>query len=144
MEFPFAETALVEPAPRPNYAQVRALEAELLKHPQADCPITHHWADGLYGREMFAAAGTVLVGKVHRFSTINVLLCGRIQVTDADGAVREMTAPAVYVTPPGSKKVALVLEDIRWLNVLPTKLTDLDAIEAKFIVPETPLIEDMP
>lgn len=139
-----AETVLAELAPRPTYARVRELEAELLKHEQADCPITHHFADGVYGREMFAAAGTVIVGKLHRHATLNVLLQGRLKVTDADGSVREMAAPAVYVTPAGCKKVALVLEDIRWLNVLPTKLTDPAAIEAKFIVPETPLIEVSP
>lgn len=122
--------------PRPTDAQVERLQAIMATMPQVDCPITDHWADGVYGREMFAPAGTVLVGKRHRHATLNVLLAGRLRVTGADGAVREMVAPAVYTTPPGCKKVALVLEDVRWLNVLPTRLTDTAAIEAKFIEPE--------
>ena len=128
----------------PTYEQIRALEAEVVKLPQADCPITDHFADGIYGREMFAPAGTLLVGKMHRHRTLNVLLAGRLKVTGEDGAVREITAPAVYVTPARCKKVAYVLEDVRWLNVLPTKLTDIAAIEAKFVIPESPLIEVSP
>ena len=125
----------------PSPEQVRELERAISQLPPVDCPITDHFAEGIYGRELFIPAGTALTGKVHRDSTLNVLLQGRIRVTTADGSVRELVAPAVFVSPPGCKKVGLAIEDTRWLNVHPTKLTDLAAIEAKFIVPEAPAID---
>lgn len=119
----------------PTYAQVKALESEIAKLPDVDCPVTHHFADGIYGREMFIPAGTVLTGKIHRFSTLNLLIQGDITVTTPEG-VRRIQAPAVFVSPPNCKKVGYAHTDTRWVNVHPTKFTDLSAIEAKFIVPE--------
>lgn len=125
----------------PSYQKIRELEAEIAKLPPADLSETHHFAHGIYGRELFIPAGTVLTGKIHRDSTLNILLQGRIRVTSEDGTVREMNAPSVFVSPPGCKKVGFAITDTRWLNVHPTKLTDLAAIEAKFIVSEEPLLE---
>lgn len=101
--------------------------------------ITHHFADGIYGREMFIPAGTMLTGKIHRFSTLNLLLQGDITVTTPEG-VKRIQAPAVFVSPPGCKKVGYAHTDTIWVNVHPTKLTDVAAIEQKFIEPEQPVI----
>jgi hypothetical protein len=125
---------------KPTYAQVRALEHEIAKLPPVDTPITHHFADGIYGREMFIPAGTVITGKIHRMSTLNILLSGEIHITGEDGTVQRITAPQVFVTEPGTKKVCFAHTDARFMNVHPTKLRDLSAIEAKFIVPETPVL----
>ena len=125
----------------PTYDQIRTLEAEIAKLPPAELVETHHFAHGVYGRELFIPAGTVLTGKIHRDSTLNVLIQGCIRVTSEDGTVKEMEAPAVFVSPPGCKKVGFAITDTIWLNVHPTKLTDLAAIEAKFIVHEEPLLE---
>lgn len=135
------ELTLREGAIAPSYEQIRQLEHEIAKLPPAELVETHHFAHGVYGRELFIPAGTMLTGKMHRDSTLNVLIQGVIRVTSADGTVKEMEAPAVFVSPPGCKKVGLALTDTRWLNVHPTKLTDLSAIEAKFIIPEAPLLE---
>lgn len=127
----------------PTYEQIRALEVAMVEHLEAgEAPITHHFADGIYGREMFIPAGTILTGKIHRFSTLNVLLEGDITVTTPDG-VRRIQAPAIFVSPPGCKKVGYAHADTRWVNVHPTKLTDVKAIEAKFIVPEQALPEKL-
>lgn len=122
----------------PSYAQIRELERAMLENlPAAEAEMTHHFAEGVYGREMSIKAGTMLTGKVHRFSTLNILLEGDITVTTPDG-MRRIQAPAVFVSPPGCKKVGYAHADTRWINVHPTKLTDLSAIEAKFIEPEPP------
>lgn len=122
--------------PKPTYEQLRELEARLLQCEQMEPELTHHFADGVYGRELFIPKGATLVGKIHKHSTLNILLRGKIAVTNADGAVRVLEGPAVFVSPPGCKKVGHALEDTVWMNVHGTKLTDLAAIEAKFIVPE--------
>lgn len=128
---------------KPTYEQIRALEREMLSMEPGEALIEHIFADGVYCRKMTITAGTTLTGKIHRHSTLNILLEGRIIVTNADGAVRTLEAPNVFVSPPGCKKVGHALTDTVWLNVHPTKLTDLAAIEAKFIVPEAPhLLEE--
>jgi hypothetical protein len=119
----------------PTYEQLKALEVEIAKLPPGDCPVTHHFATGVYCREMFIPAGTVLTGKIHVHDTLNILLEGEITVTTPEG-MKRLKAPAVFVSPPGCKKAGYAHTDVRWLNVHGTKLTDLTAIEAKFIEPE--------
>lgn len=127
--------ALAKIPRRPSYEQIRALEAEITNLPPVETPVTHHFADGIYGREMFIPAGTVLTGKIHRFSTLNVLIEGEITVTTPEG-MRRLKAPAVFVSPPGGKKAGFAHTNVRWLNVHPTEETDLAAIEQQFIEPE--------
>ena len=64
-------------------ADVQALEAEMLKHPQADCPVVHRFAPGLYIRELTIPADTYVIG--HRQTTyhLNIMLAGRIILTEA-------------------------------------------------------------
>lgn len=129
----------VELPANPTYGEIKALEREIAKLPPVETPLTHHFADGVYGREMFIPAGTVITGKIHRFATLNVLLQGHVQITTDDG-VQHLHAPAVFVTQPETKKVCYAHTDARFLNVHPTKLRDLSAIESKFIVPEAPVL----
>lgn len=126
---------------KPTREALRALEGEIRKLPAVDCPVTHHFADGIYGREMHIPAGTVLTGKVHRFSTLNLLIQGEITVTTPDG-MKRISAPAVFVSEPGTKKAGYAHTDVTWVNVHPTKLRDLASIEEKFIEPETLAIND--
>ncbi len=84
-------------------------------------------------------AGTVLTGKVHRFATLNVLVKGEITVTTPTGMQR-LVAPAIFTSPPGCKKAGFAHTDVVWLNVHPTKLRDIEAIEEKFIEPESPAL----
>lgn len=120
----------------PSYADLKALERAIVDNCEpAELKETHHFADGIYGRELFIPAGTVLTGKIHLHSTLNLLIQGDITVTTPDG-MKRIQAPAVFVSAPGTKKAGYAHTDTIWVNVHPTKLTDLDAIEAKFIVPE--------
>lgn len=137
---PQAPAGHVEPSvPRlPTHSQLRELESLMLEHGEpVEMTLEHHFADGIYGRELFVPAGSLITGKIHRHCTLNVLVQGDITVTTPEG-LRRIQAPAVFVSPPGTKKVGFAHTDVRWLNVHPTKLKDLASIEAKFIVPEAP------
>lgn len=135
--------ALLEDVPKmPTYEQIRALEKAMVENlPTCSETITHHFADGVYGREMFMPAGMMLTGKMHRFSTLNFLLSGDITVTTPEG-VRRIQAPAMFVSPAGMKKVMFAHTDAVFATVHPTKITDIASIESKFIIPEAPLIEE--
>lgn len=121
---------------QPTYGQLKDLEMAIADNCEpAALKETHHFADGIYGRELFIPAGTVLTGKIHRHSTLNLLIQGDITVTTPEG-MKRIQAPAVFVSAPGAKKAGYAHTDTIWVNVHPTKITDLAAIEAKFIVPE--------
>lgn len=96
-----------------------------------DCPVTHHFGPGVYIRECFMPAGTLVVGQAHRHASLNVMLTGRM-VLLIEGAVRVVDAPYMTVSPPG-RKAAYVLEDVVWQNIFATEERDLERLEAMFI-----------
>lgn len=103
--------------------------------PPVECPVKHHFAEGTYTREMFIPAGTLLTGKIHRHSCINILAQGRIVVVSDEGR-KEISAPHTFVSGPGVKKAGYALEDSVWINVHPWNGQDeVEQIEEKVIVP---------
>lgn len=121
----------------PTLEQIHALEDALFAGETADVDemTHHHFAEGIYGREMRIPAGTVLVGKMHRHSTLNVLAAGEISVNTPEG-VQRLRAPAIFTSPANCKKVGYAHTDVVFLNVHPSEETDLANLEAEFIVPE--------
>lgn len=113
---------------------------------QPEMPITHHFSDGVYVRELFIPKGTMLIGKRHRKETMNILLKGSLSVfVDEDGkivgengkpVVKRIDAPAIFVSPPFSKKMGYAHEDTIFLNIHTTSETDLEKIEDEFIIKE--------
>lgn len=122
-----------QPAGPITRVKVTELEDVLRTLPPADMPVTHHFSHGVYGRELFIPAGTVLTGKIHKFSSMNVLLSGEIAVLTQDGTVKRVTQGYVEIAPPGMKRVGYAITDTRWLTVHGTHETDLAAIEEEFI-----------
>lgn len=104
------------------------------------CPVTHHFAPGMYAREMFIPKGTVIVGKMHRHAHLSSVTKGRILVATEHGN-REVSAPAVFVSEAGVKRAGYALEDTIWVTYHATEGTDLAEIEAELIVPESEVLE---
>jgi hypothetical protein len=120
----------------PMREKVLRLEQELLRGETIDLPVNHHFAQGLYARELFIPKGTVLTGKIHRFEQINIISQGEISVLTEDGIVR-IKAPYTLVSPPGTKRVGYAHEDTVWTTIHPNPgdETDLEALEARLIAP---------
>lgn len=115
-----------------NREPILAIERLVAAGPQVECPVRHHFACGVYVREMFIPKGTILVGKIHREETVNICSMGDISVLTEKGLMR-FRAPAIVVSAPGIKKVGYTHEDTVWINIHPTEETDLEKIEARFI-----------
>lgn len=96
-----------------------------------DCPVTHHFGPGVYIRECFMPAGTLVVGQAHRHASLNVMLKGRM-VLLIEGVVTVVEAPYMTTSPPG-RKAAYVLDDAVWQNIFATEERDLDRLESLFI-----------
>lgn len=116
----------------PMRAMVNQAEAEMLKLPQLDLPVIHHFSYGVYGRELRIPAGTILTGKIHKFPQLNVLLKGEMSVLTENG-IERVRAPFVVSSPAGTKRIAYTHEDCAWLTVHGTHETDLQKIEDHFI-----------
>lgn len=128
-------------------AQIAHLQALIQETPGSGtdgvCPVTHHYAPGLYARELFIPAGVVIVGKTHRHAHLNIISKGRIRVVSEFGA-REVIAPCSFISEPGIKRAGYALEDTVWTTLHPTDKTDLAAIEAEVIMPDKLITSDVP
>lgn len=120
--------------------QILALESRMKQLPQVQIPVKHHFADGVYAREIFIPKDVVLTGLIHRQSQINFCLKGDISVATEFG-YRRVTGGELIVSPAGIKRAAYAHEDTIWVTVLGTLLTDPDQIEAALT---TSLYEELP
>ena len=121
----------------PSLQDVQRLQADMLASENTvdlSGHTFHHFADGVYGRELRIPAGVAVIGKMHRHSTLNVLAAGELAVTTPDGP-QVLKAPAVFVSPAGAKKLGVAITDCVFLNVHASRETDLDKLEAELIVP---------
>ena len=101
-----------------------------------DVPVEHHFAPGVYMRQMNAKAGTLVVSKMHRTEHMNILLSGSLTVATENG-IELLKAPVVLKSMPGTKRIGYFHEDSTWITVHPTNETDLNLIEQQVIVPES-------
>lgn len=96
------------------------------------CPVTHHFSQGVYAREMFIPKGTVLTGKIHKYTQLNIMSQGELSVLTEEG-IKRVKAPFTIVSPPGTKRIAYAHEDTIWTTVHGTDETDLEKIEAHYV-----------
>ena len=115
---------------RPQIERLEHAIKEFL--PGVECPVRHHFAKGVYGREMFIPAGTVLTGKIHKHTNLNIMTQGDMSVL-VDGVIKRVRAPFTVVSPPGTKRAAYAHTDTVWMTIHGTNETDVDKIENECI-----------
>lgn len=109
--------------------------------PQAILRTNHHFADGMYARELFRPAGTLIVGKVHRREHFYLILSGEVTVA-GNGTRERITGPRIIVSAPGTKRAVYAHTDALCLTIHRTQLTDLDAIEQELTEPDETALFD--
>jgi hypothetical protein len=125
--------SVIEDAPiAPHEIDLDQVEAYMLTLPQVECPIRHHFAPGVYAREMTAFAGSFIVGKIHKQTHLIFFLQGSGYIA-TDSGPEYFTAPYTTVTPAGTKRAIYAKTDIIWTAIHPTDKTDLAEIEAEVI-----------
>jgi quercetin dioxygenase-like cupin family protein len=120
----------------PSREQIERLQAVMSALPQAELPTFHHFADGVYVREMRCDADCTIVGKVHKRPHFFILMQGEMTVTGDGSPARLVKAPSVIVSGPGVKRVGYAHTPCICLNVHRTDSTDLDEIEYELIEPD--------
>jgi hypothetical protein len=114
------------------------LEQKMLAHlattgeEQPPCPLKHVFAPGAYAREIFIPKHTLVVGKIHKHSHLNMLMKGKVSVLTEEGP-KILEAPMTMVSPAGTKRVVFTHEDTVWTTVHLTNETDVEKIETEII-----------
>lgn len=108
-------------------AQVFALEREMLGMPQVELKLIHHFAPGLYAREMHVPAGVALTGAIHKHASLLILSKGSMVLATEEGP-KLVSAPYTVVSPPGAKRAGVAIEDCVWTGFFVTDETDPDTI----------------
>lgn len=108
----------------------RAIKRDLVP---VNCPVTHYFSRGVYARELFIPAGTVLTGEIHKHENLNILSQGDISVRMEDGSIVRVQAPFTTVSPPGTKRAAYAHTDCVWTTIHGTDERDVDKIKHEFI-----------
>ena len=115
--------------------QVSYLVQEMAKMPQVECPLEHHFAPGLYLRQIFMPADTVVIGRVHKTEHFNIIVQGACVIVHDDGSREELRAPKVFVSKPGVQKTLYILEDMIWMTTHPTEETDMERLDSMLVEP---------
>lgn len=117
---------------QPQDAKLDKLEAYMQALPQVAADCQHAFAPGIYIRQVFLKAGSLVMGHRHRQAHLNIMIQGRMTMFHGDGSRSSLIAPVVCVAPPG-RKVAYIHEDSVWLNLYATNETDVEKLEAEFL-----------
>jgi hypothetical protein len=131
-------------------------EAILVQLPKVECPLKHSFTPGLYIREIFMPAGTLLTSKIHKTEHPFIVSKGKLNVF-LNGEMQYIEAPYKGVTKPGTRRVIYILEDCIWTTFHPlpyitgeeNNLSDedikriTDSIEAQIIeFHDNPLLDE--
>lgn len=131
----------------PGLPQIEALEARLLGMPEINrpedaCPLKHEFAPGVYVRTIYMRAGFFIIGHEHNHEHFNVVHRGRALI-NYDGEVREIRAPAMFVSAPHVRKMLVILEDMEFSTVHanPDDERDIATLEARYVRPSDSFVE---
>lgn len=115
-----------------NIDRLCCLEKEMEPFKKADVEIIHHFAPGVYAREMRVPAGVMLTGKIHRYAHLNIMSEGDATIVKEDGKVR-VQAPFTFISAPGTKRAFYSHSATVWTTIHPTDETDLEKLESELI-----------
>lgn len=96
------------------------LEHAMLENlPAIHCPVLHRFTPGLYIREIFMPAGSLITSRIHNTTHPYTVSKGVVDVwTDGCGWVR-VTAPFTGITTPGTRRILFIHEDTIWTTYHP-------------------------
>jgi len=96
----------------------------------------HNFTDGIYIRTVYMRAGSLITGKIHKLEHTVIVSKGRASIVSEDTGAREITAPMIFISPPGVKRLLFIREDMIFTTVHPnpTNTRDLAQLEAALMI----------
>jgi hypothetical protein len=110
-------------------------EAAKLSTEQIEIPIKHYFCkggSGVYAREMFMPAGSLIVGKIHKHENMSIISAGEVSILSIDGLVR-VKGPHTFVAQAGTKRLIYAHTDVVWTVLHGTSETNIEKLEEEFI-----------
>ena len=114
--------------------KVQVLENCIKERPQADFPVEHFLAGGIYARQMKAAKDSVFTGKIHLTEHLAMLVSGTMVISD--GNIDNIyVGPFMFKSSPGDKRAGAAITDCIFttFHFIGDK-TDIDEIEKSLVV----------
>lgn len=84
---------------------------------QVEFPLEHLFTATQYARRIFVPAGATVVTAVHKSEHITIALKGHCVVVDELGDRKDVIAPAMFVTEPGTQRAVYAVTDVEWATV---------------------------
>jgi hypothetical protein len=124
-------------------ARLDELEIELSQQEnQIEPMLIHYFTPGLYTREIYMVAGSLIISKIHKTEHPFVISAGKAYVKKNDGDWELLEAPYTGITYPGTRRVLYIEEDCVWTTFHPTDITPTDFSEVS-IQQAVAVIEDV-
>jgi len=111
---------------------VEALQVELSKLPQVELPTEHIFHGGMYCRQLFQPAGSLVVGKVHKKEHFFMVVQGTVAVT-GDSETLLYTAPFMLTSKPGTKRALYAETDVVYMTIHRADSTTIEAVEDELV-----------
>lgn len=110
------------------------IEGAIGAQPQVECPLVNVFTPGLYLRQVFIPAGTILTSKIHKTQHPYIVSMGKISVFDEGQGEVLIQAPFMGVTQAGTRRVLYAHEDTIWTTAHANpEDEDLEQIEERII-----------
>lgn len=115
--------------------RVDELEVAMVDNfPIIHCPVTHRFTDGMYVREIFMPAGSLITSKIHKTQHQYFVLKGKVSVWIDEGIEQIIEAPFIGITEPGTRRVLYIHEDCIWATSHPNPDNEtVEQIEERII-----------
>jgi quercetin dioxygenase-like cupin family protein len=94
--------------------------------------VVHHFAAGVYAKQMSLPANHYAVKHVHSHDHMSILAQGHVTV-DVDGVVQEYKAPACICIKAGQKHRIVAVKDSVWFCIHATDETESDRVDEVLI-----------
>lgn len=125
--------------------KILKLESVMLemKDKQIHIEPIHHFAPGLYLREIKIPKDVTLTGLIHKTEHLCILSKGKVSVSTEDG-MKTLEASSVVHSMPGTKRVLYAHEESVWINVHfnPTNESDISKIDDLYTVTTFEALEE--
>jgi len=110
--------------------RIMEIQKELQTLPQADFPVAHFFAPGVYVRAMLIREGHCLTGAVH--TTDHLAICaGDLSILASENEeTQRYTGFHILFSKKGVKKAGLAHSDTFFATIHPTEETDIAKLEA--------------
>ena len=125
--------ATTAPTKKEMLNNIFELENALGQMPQLEMATEHYFCGGVYARQLFIPAGTILTGEMHSEDNLNIMLYGDIEVATDEG-VRRINEPCIIKSKAGVKRAGYTYKDTVWITLHATESESIEEIKRKFIV----------